>query len=71
MILSPDQRKEAEEIAQTWELVERYRLRHPAKWYPPHPGQLAFHKAPHTVRAMFPGNGFGKTGFGIAALAGY
>jgi hypothetical protein len=46
------------DLAQRWEQTRRAR---PALWYAPHPGQLAYHQAPHTIRALFPGNGFGKT----------
>jgi hypothetical protein len=34
----------------------------PADFYVPHRrGQRQFHESPHAVRAMFPGNRFGKT----------
>lgn len=59
--LTPPQRKLLEhqiEVMEAWEAQKRLR---PCLWYPPNPGQLAFHQAPHTVRALFPGNGFGKT----------
>ena len=37
------------------------RLQRPWEWYQPHAKQLAFHRAPQRVRALFPGNRFGKT----------
>jgi hypothetical protein len=30
-------------------------------WHPHEAGQLQFHRSPHIIRALFPGNGFGKT----------
>jgi hypothetical protein len=36
--------------------------RRPSDFYRPHTGgQRQFHQAPHIVRCLFPGNGFGKT----------
>lgn len=37
------------------------KLGRPADLYRPHAGQLAFHTAPHRIRALFPGNRWGKT----------
>lgn len=41
---------------------ERMRRDRPSAWYEPHDhGQRQFHMAPHRIRAMFPGNRWGKT----------
>lgn len=37
------------------------RVQRPWEWYQPHPKQLLFHRDPRRVRALFPGNRFGKT----------
>lgn len=34
---------------------------YPRDLYTPHAGQARFHSAPHRIRALFPGNRFGKT----------
>lgn len=44
------------------DLIERYRQAHPSDNYAPHEGgQIQFHRSQHIIRALFPGNGFGKT----------
>jgi hypothetical protein len=44
------------------EILEQAREKQPSLFYRPHDrGQIQFHKSPHIVRAMFPGNGWGKT----------
>lgn len=48
--------------ASAWDLVESLRRRCPSLFYQPHDhGQVQFHQSTHTVRCLFPGNGFGKT----------
>jgi hypothetical protein len=46
---------------QAHDAIERYKARFPCEFYKPHAGQEAFHRAPHIIRALWPGNGFGKT----------
>jgi len=49
--------------------IERRKLWEPTQFYRPstpdtarpYANQVAFHKAPHKIRALFPGNGWGKT----------
>jgi hypothetical protein len=44
------------------ELLDALPQDRPSEFCEPHErGQVQFHAAPHIVRAMFPGNGFGKT----------
>lgn len=44
------------------ERLEGHRHARPSDYYRPHAaGQRQFHQAPHIVRCLFPGNGFGKT----------
>lgn len=44
------------------QMIEAFRQAHPSVNYAPHQaGQIQFHQAPHIIRALFPGNGFGKT----------
>jgi len=56
-----------EDLARAQRLIElelgmrALRQRRPWDWYQPHAKQLAFHRAPHRIRALFPGNRFGKT----------
>lgn len=42
-------------------LLAAMRLHTPAELYAPHAGQLAFHAAPHRVRALWVGNRWGKS----------
>jgi phage terminase large subunit-like protein len=71
-----DELKEAASLIGFDQALEAWKVRRPSDWYEPsRPGQrsvdgrllgwtanqLAFHKAPHPVRALFPGNGWGKT----------
>lgn len=43
-------------------LIELYKAAHPSDSYAPHDaGQIQFHRSKHIIRALFPGNGFGKT----------
>lgn len=44
------------------EAVESNRIHEPTRFYRSHAeGQRQFHQAPHIIRALWPGNGFGKT----------
>ncbi len=44
------------------DLIERYRQANPSDDYAPNDkGQVQFHRSTHVIRALFPGNGFGKT----------
>ncbi|WP_428936908.1 hypothetical protein [Fontivita pretiosa] len=62
IVLSADERAEILQLAWRQQVCEKHRRLRPADYYNPHHGgQLQFHKAPHTVRCLFPGNGFGKT----------
>jgi len=60
MLNTEEREKIASDIALA-ERVELMRVRRPSLWYPPNLGQVAFHKSAHIIRALFPGNGFGKT----------
>lgn len=43
-------------------IIQQFRDARPADKYSPHDkGQVQFHRAAHTVRGIFPGNGWGKT----------
>lgn len=43
-------------------ILQQLRDARPADDYRPHDrGQLQFHQSTHTIRGLFPGNGFGKT----------
>lgn len=43
-------------------ILQQYRYSRPCDDYTPHDqGQLQFHQSTHTIRGLFPGNGFGKT----------
>lgn len=43
-------------------IIQQFAISRPCDSYTPHQeGQIQFHKAPHTIRGLFPGNGFGKT----------
>lgn len=43
-------------------LVNGLKVQHPCHWYTPHTqGQEQFHASKHTIRCLFPGNGWGKT----------
>ncbi|MCC6295414.1 MAG: hypothetical protein IT469_01765 [Pseudomonadales bacterium] len=56
------QHADIEAIAAALEVVEEARRNRPSLWYAPHPqGQVQMHQSKHVVRAMFPGNGWGKT----------
>jgi hypothetical protein len=60
-LLDDDLRAELQAAARRMELLETLRQDRPSEFYDPHErGQGQFHAAPHIVRAMFPGNGFGK-----------
>lgn len=60
--LSPAEREQMLKALEDHSRVELHRRAAPADWYRPHlEGQRQFHQAPHVVRALFPGNGFGKT----------
>lgn len=51
--------REAILVAQYW---QTRRIEHPSESYKPHElGQRQFHEAPHPIRWLAPGNGFGKT----------
>jgi hypothetical protein len=61
-LLDDDLRAELQAAARRMELLESLRQDRPSEFYDPHDrGQAQFHAAPHIVRALFPGNGFGKT----------
>jgi hypothetical protein len=49
------------ELIEADEGLEALRAQRPWEWYVPHAKQLAFHTATQEVRALFPGNRFGKT----------
>lgn len=60
--LSPLERQQITDTIEFEDRIERHRTAEPVDWYDPHmAGQRQFHRAPHIVRCMFPGNGFGKT----------
>lgn len=43
-------------------VLAAYRQHKPTRWYTPHQqGQEQFHASKHTIRCLFPGNGWGKT----------
>jgi hypothetical protein len=49
-------------LVKAQEVIDEYRKRCPSLFYKPHGGgQVQFHSARQVVRAMFPGNGWGKT----------
>lgn len=49
-------------LASASEMIEEARRRQPSLFYRPHNnGQIQFHSSRHVIRAMFPGNGWGKT----------
>lgn len=49
------------ELLEAEEGLQQLRSQRPWEWYTPHAKQLAFHQAKQEVRALFPGNRFGKT----------
>lgn len=48
-------------IAQAVATLQNAVASDPLLTYAPHPGQRAFHSAPHPIRCLVPGNGWGKT----------
>jgi len=56
--LNLEQKKQLLESLKQKELINQEKV---LETFKPHAGQLAFLKAPHRIRAMFSGNGFGKT----------
>jgi len=62
IVLSADERAEILQLVENEERVERHQRARPSDFYRPHTGgQRQFHQAPHIIRCLFPGNGFGKT----------
>jgi len=60
--LSADERAAMLLALEDHQRVELHRRARPGDWYRPHlAGQRQFHQADHIIRALFPGNGFGKT----------
>jgi Terminase large subunit, T4likevirus-type, N-terminal len=61
-ILTPDERAEFQKAIRDADAIEHAQWLAPVDFYSPHArGQLQFHKATQIVRALWPGNGFGKT----------
>lgn len=59
--LQPDE-AEVVRLARAVQALESHRYRSPASFYTPHTnGQEQFHRSRHAIRALFPGNRFGKT----------
>lgn len=58
---APQDLKRARELIDLEVGLQALRLQRPWEWYQPHAKQLAFHKARQRVRALYPGNRFGKT----------
>jgi hypothetical protein len=60
--LTDDERATLIEQIEREDRIEGHKSARPSDFYRPHMGgQRQFHQAPHIVRCMFPGNGFGKT----------
>lgn len=58
----PAEHSEVRKLLAVRQLIEQYRQANPSDDYAPHAdGQIQFHQARHIIRALFPGNGFGKT----------
>lgn len=55
MLIAPDA------VESLFKLINERRATRPSDWYRPSTMQTAFHKAPHIIRFMCPGNGAGKT----------
>lgn len=53
--------EQAAKVLATHRAIEARRRLAPYEWYEPHPKQLQFHQAQHEIRALFPGNRFGKS----------
>lgn len=69
MIFTADDIQRAQRMLATQRRLDAHRRRRPFEYYAPsspgNPGpfsnQIGFHTAPHTIRGLFPGNGWGKT----------
>lgn len=61
VLLSKEERAALEQLANYQQMLEAHRWRKPSDFYIPSPGQLSFHSSTAIMRALFPGNGWGKT----------